>query len=146
MFFLQGNLPLEFKESGTLLGKFWRGIWNWEDCFWLEDLKKRIRRKEERKIGDFVFFRKTNLGLEGWYIYVRKGKKRGGRYWSLEREEKEERTSKKEDFYLGIVLRRKRKDSQKPSHCNQSCPGMHLVAFRILTYIWFFPWVRFQHI
>ena len=138
MFFLQGNLPLEFKESGTLLGKFWRGIWNWEDCFWLEDLKKRIRRKEERKIGDFVFFRKTNLGLEGWYIYVRKGKKRGGRYWSLEREEKEERTSKKEDFYLGIVLRRKRKDSQQPSHYNQSCPGMHRVAFGILIYILFF--------
>ena len=31
--FLQGNLPLEFKESGTLLGRFWRGIRNWEDCF-----------------------------------------------------------------------------------------------------------------
>ena len=56
-------------------------------------------------------------------------------YWSLEREEEQERTSKKEDFYLGIVFRRKRKDSQKPSHCNQSCPGMHLVAFGILTYV-----------
>ena len=71
-------------------------------------------------------------------IYIGEKRKRRGRsstYWSLEREEKEERTSKKEDFYLGIVLRRKRKDSQKPSHCNQSCPGMHLVAFGILTYI-----------
>ena len=28
-----GNLPLEFKENGTLLGRFWRGIRNWEDCF-----------------------------------------------------------------------------------------------------------------
>ena len=26
MFFLQGNLPLEFKEGGTLLGRFWRGV------------------------------------------------------------------------------------------------------------------------
>ena len=23
--FLQGNLPLEFKEGGTLLGRFWKG-------------------------------------------------------------------------------------------------------------------------
>ena len=38
--FLQGNLPLEFKESGTLLGRFWRGIRNWEDCFWRRRLKK----------------------------------------------------------------------------------------------------------
>ena len=45
--FLQGNLLLEFKEGGILLGRFWRGIWNWEDCFWLEDLKK--GREEERK-------------------------------------------------------------------------------------------------
>ena len=31
--FLQGNLLLEFKEGGTLLGRFWRGIWNWEDLW-----------------------------------------------------------------------------------------------------------------
>ena len=139
--FLQGNLLLEFKEGGTLLGRFGRGIWNCEDCFWIGRFKK-----ERRKIGEFSFL-ETNLGLEGWYIYRwEKEKRRGSTYWSLEREEEEERTSKKEDFYLGIVLRRKRKDSQKPSHCNQSCPGMHLVAFGILTYIWFFPWVRFLNI
>ena len=74
--FLQGNLPLEFKEGGTLLGRFWRGIWNWEDCFWLEDLKKEKRRRKE--IGKFSFL-ETNLGLEGWYIYRwEKEKKRRG--------------------------------------------------------------------
>ena len=134
--FLQGNLLLEFKEGGTLLGRFGRGIWNCEDCFWLEDLKKRREEEWNRKI---LFF--GNKFRSWWMIYIGEKRKRRGRsstYWSLEREEKEERTSKKEDFYLGIVLRRKRKDSQKPSHCNQSCPGMHLVAFGILTYIWFF--------
>ena len=50
---LQGNLPLEFKEGGTLLGRFWRGIWNWEDCFWLEDLKKEEKKKGNRRI--FLF-------------------------------------------------------------------------------------------
>ena len=38
---MQGNLPWEFKESGTLLGRFWRG----------EDLKKGKGEKE----GEFSF-------------------------------------------------------------------------------------------
>ena len=72
------------------------------------------------------------------YIYVRKRKERGGgKQHVLESREGGggRKNKQKEDFYLGIVFRRKRKDSQKPSHCNQSCPGMHPVAFGILTYI-----------
>ena len=73
--FLQGNLPLEFKEGGTLLGRFWRGIWNWEDCFWLEDLKKEKRRRKE--IGEFSFF--GNKFRSWGVIYIgEKRKRRGG--------------------------------------------------------------------
>ena len=90
--FLQGNLPLEFKESGTLLGRFWRRIWNWEDCFWLEDLKKeKIRRKE---IGKFSFF--GNKFRSWGMIYIGEKRKRreegasriGVWEWEEEREQK----------------------------------------------------------
>ena len=72
--FLQGNLPLETKESGTLLGRFWRGIWSWEDCFLIGRFKKKKKRRKE--IGEFSFL-ETNLGLKGWYIYVRKEREEG---------------------------------------------------------------------
>ena len=52
---LQGNLPLEFKEGGTLLGRFWRGIRNWEDCFWRGRLKKKEKKKRRRERGEFSF-------------------------------------------------------------------------------------------
>ena len=76
--FLQGNLPLEFKEGGTLLGRFWRGIWNWEDCFWLED-------KKEKKRGNrrIFLFLETNLGFLGGDIYMwEQMKERGNSFWS----------------------------------------------------------------
>ena len=48
--FLQGNLPLEFKESGTLHGRFFGGEFEiGKRPFELEDLKKRKGRKEEGK-------------------------------------------------------------------------------------------------
>ena len=31
---LQGNLPLEFKESGILLGRRFGEVRNFEDLFW----------------------------------------------------------------------------------------------------------------
>ena len=71
---LQGNLPLEFKEGGTLLGRFWRGIQNWEDCFWLEDLKK----KEEKKKGKrriFHFGNRFSFRERRIYTWERKEKK-----------------------------------------------------------------------
>ena len=71
--FLQGNLPLEFKQDGTLLGRFWRGIWNWEDCFWLEDLKKEEKKKGRRRI--FLFGNK----FRSWgVIYIGEKRKRRG--------------------------------------------------------------------
>ena len=74
--FLQGNLPLEFKEDGTLLGRFWRGIWNWEDCFWLEDLKKEEKKKGNRRI--FLFGNK----FKSWgVIYIGEKRKRIGRFF-----------------------------------------------------------------
>ena len=74
--FLQGNLPLEFKEGGTLLGRFWRGIWNWEDCFWLEDLKKEEKKKGRRRI--FLFGNK----FRSWgVIYIGEKRKRIGRFF-----------------------------------------------------------------
>ena len=81
--FLQGNLPLEFKEGGTLLGRFWRGIWNWEDCFWIGGFKKRIsegRRKKEWP-GKRGFFRENSRearigGLRGVERCTRAGKRR----------------------------------------------------------------------
>ena len=51
--FLQGNLPLEFKEGGTLLGRFWRGIWSWEDCFLIGRFKKEEKKKGNRRV--FLF-------------------------------------------------------------------------------------------
>ena len=72
-------------------------------------------------------------------IYIGEKRKRGGKHVLESGEGGGGRKNKqKEDFYLGIVFRRKRKDSQKPSHCNQSCPGMHLVAFGILPIFDFF--------
>ena len=51
-------------------------------AFELEDLKK-DKEKRREKIGDFSFL-ETNLGLEGWYIYIcekRKRKGRGSTHW-----------------------------------------------------------------
>ena len=89
-------------------------------AFELEDLKK-DKEKRREKIGDFSFL-ETNLGLEGWYIYMwEKEKKKEEQHVLESREGGGGRKNKqKEDFYLGIVFRRKRKDSQQPSHCNQS--------------------------
>ena len=41
---LQGNLPLEFKESGTLLGRFWEEFENLRIVFWGEKLEKEEKR------------------------------------------------------------------------------------------------------
>ena len=44
---LQGNLPLD-KESETLLGRHFLGVWNSKDLFWCERLEK------EEKTGDLL--------------------------------------------------------------------------------------------
>ena len=108
--FLQGNLLLEFKEGGTLLGRFWRGIWNWEDCFWLEDLKK----KEEKKKGN----RRILLLGESFFFYW-------GRRSFLEQHALE-------DFWG------RRTEETEKSNCNQGYPGMLLVTLRILIHTRFF--------
>ena len=50
---LQGNLPLEFKKCGTLLGRRFREVWNFEDLFWCG------------RYGDGMGVRKVRLSLEG---------------------------------------------------------------------------------
>ena len=54
--FLQGNLLLEFKESGTFLEGFGGEFEVGKIAFELEDLKK-DKEKRREKIGDFAFFR-----------------------------------------------------------------------------------------
>ena len=45
---------MEFKEGGTLLGRFWRGIQNGEDCFRIGRFEKgKEKRREE--IRGFAF-------------------------------------------------------------------------------------------
>ena len=53
---LQGNLPLEFKESGTLHGRFFGGEF--------EIGKRAFEKKKRKEIGEFSFL-ETNLGLGG---------------------------------------------------------------------------------
>ena len=60
LMFLQGNLPLEFKESGTLRGRFLEG--NLKLRRWL--LKGKIEKKKKKEIGEFSFL-ETYLGLGG---------------------------------------------------------------------------------
>ena len=56
---LQGNLPLEFKESETLLGRFWRG----------EDLKKG---KGEKEVGFSFSARRFFLEKVGLKARIRR--------------------------------------------------------------------------
>ena len=87
--FLQGNLPWEFKESGTLLGRFWRG----------EDLKKGKGEKE----GEFSFSaRRFFFGKSGTESTHSEDFSRGqSTHWSW-REERRRKIAKKgiflEDF------------------------------------------------
>ena len=113
--FLQGNLPLEFKESGTLLRRFWRRIWSWENCFWLEDLKKEEKKKGERRI----FLLGTDLGLWGRRYICEKRNSEGG--W----------------FFRGILgwsLRKSTQEREK-GDCSQDCPGTLLVTLDVFIHI-----------
>ena len=81
-------------------------------------------REEEKKEGSFFDCGRRFFFGEKHVLESREGG--GGR-----------KNKQKEDFYLGIIFRRKMKDSQKPSHCNQGYPGMLLVTLGILTHIRF---------
>ena len=113
---LQGNLPLEFKESGTLLGRFWRGIRNWEDCFWRRRLKK--KRKQNILQEGAAILKKKEVGE----LRVRKTCIGGGRG----RKDKKKRIL----FFGEWVSDGRKKDSRVPSHCSQVCPG----AFSTISY------------
>ena len=75
---------MEFKEDGTLLGRFWEGNLKLGRLLLIGGFKKKKRRRKEG--GEFSFWER-NLGLEGRYICEkRKRFGEGGTHWRRRRE------------------------------------------------------------
>ena len=111
LMFLQGNLPLEFKESGTLRGRFLEG--NLKLRRWL--LKGKIeKKKEEKKKGNRRIFLFGNK-FRSWRVIHIYRRKDGGK--AIRR------------IFCGEAQRK-----QEKSNCNQGCPGILLVTLGILTH------------
>ena len=52
---LQENLPLEFKESGTLHGRFLEGNLKLGRLLLNEEIEKKEKKKMRKEIGEFSF-------------------------------------------------------------------------------------------
>ena len=111
---LQGNLPLEFKENGTLHGRFLEG--NLKLRRWL--LKERIeKKKKEKKKGNRRIFLFGNK-FRSWRVIHIYRRKDGGK--GIQR------------IFCGEAQRK-----QEKSNCNQGRSGMFLDVLEIITYAWF---------